>query len=195
VIQAQLFSSPTPLPEGFRYVSGFLSVSEEAQLLDHIRTLPLEEAQYKEWRARRRVLAFGGRYDYTHNELTPAPSIPEFLYPLRAQLAAWGGVAEQRLQHAVIAEYRPETPLGWHRDVPEFEEVFGVSLLGHARMRFRPWPPASGQRATFKIDLEPRSAYMIRDAARWQWQHAVSPTRELRYSITFRTRNPRKRPA
>jgi alkylated DNA repair dioxygenase AlkB len=95
----------------------------------------------------------------------------------------------------VIAEYRPETPLGWHRDVPEFEEVFGVSLLGHARMRFRPWPPASGQRATFRIDLEPRSGYMIRDAARWQWQHAVSPTRELRYSITFRTRNPRKRPA
>jgi hypothetical protein len=61
------------LPEGFRYVSGFLSVSEEAQLLDHIRTLPLEEAQYKEWRARRRVMAFGGRHDYTHNELTPAP--------------------------------------------------------------------------------------------------------------------------
>jgi len=29
----------------------------------------------------------------------------------------------------------------------------------------------------------------MRGAARRQWQHAVSPTRELRYSITFRTRN------
>jgi hypothetical protein len=28
----------------------------------------------------------------------------------------------------------------------------------------------------------------LRDAARWRWQHAVSPTKELRYSITFRTR-------
>jgi alkylated DNA repair dioxygenase AlkB len=192
VIQAQLFSGPPASPAGFRYESGFLSVPEEAQLLGHIRMLPLEEAQYKEWRARRRVMAFGGRYDYTHHELTEAPPIPEFLYSLRAQLAAWGGIAVERMQHAVIAEYRPETPLGWHRDVPEFEDVFGVSLLGHARMRFRPWPPVSGERATFKIDLEPRSAYMIRGAARWQWQHAVSPTRELRYSITFRTRNPRK---
>ena len=65
-------------------------------------------------------------------------------------------------------------------------------------MRFRPWPPAAGQRATWKIDLEPRSAYQIRGAARWQWQHAVSPTPALRYSITFRTRNvhkPRRQPS
>lgn len=89
----------------------------------------------------------------------------------------------------MIAEYRPSTPLGWHRDVPQFEDVLGVSLLGHARLRFRPWPPAPGRRATWKIHLEPRSAYLMRGAARWQWQHAVSPTRELRYSITFRTRN------
>ena len=44
----------------------------------------------------------------------------------------------------------------------------------------------------WKIDLEPRSAYLMRGAARWQWQHALSPTRELRYSITFRTRNAQK---
>jgi len=194
VAQAQWFSNPPASPGGFSYVTGFLSVAQEAQLLEHIAALPLEEAQYKEWRARRRVMAFGGRYDYTRNELTPAPPIPEFLHPLRAQLAAWGGIAEQHMQHAVIAEYRPGTPLGWHRDIPQFEDVFGVSLLGHARMRFRPWPPASGRRTTYKLDLEPRSAYMLRGAARWRWQHAVSPTRELRYSITFRTPNPRKRP-
>ena len=194
MVQAPSFSSLPASPEGFSYVTGFLSVAQEAQLLEHIGALPLEAAQYKEWRARRRVMAFGGRYDYTRNELTPAPPIPEFLYPLRAQLAGWGGIAEQHMRHAVIAEYRPGTPLGWHRDVPEFEDVFGVSLLGHARLRFRPWPPASGQRATYKIDLEPRSAYMLRGAARWRWQHAVSPTRELRYSVTFRTPNPRKHP-
>ena len=193
VTQAQLFPASSEWPAGFSYVPGFLSVTQEAELLDCLRALPFEEAQYKEWRARRRVVAFGGRYDYTRNELTPAPPIPQFLYPLRAQLAGWAGIAEQRMQHAVVAEYRPGTPLGWHRDVPEFEDVFGVSLLGHARLRFRPWPPASGQRATWKIDLEPRSAYLIRGTARWQWQHAVSPTSELRYSITFRTPNVHKR--
>jgi hypothetical protein len=37
------------------------------------------------------------------------------------------------------------------------------------------------------MDLEPRSAYSITGHARWGWQHAISPTKELRYSITFRT--------
>ena len=189
VIQAQLFAASPAGPPGFTYAPQFLRVAEEAQLLEVISTLPFEEAQYKEWRARRRIVSFGGRYDFTHQELTQGPPIAEFLLPLRARLADWAGIPEQRIQHAMIAEYRPSTPLGWHRDVPQFEDVMGVSLLGHARLRFRPWPPASGQRATWKIDLEPRSAYLLRGPARWQWQHAVSPTRELRYSITFRTRN------
>ena len=193
MIQAQLFAAASASPPGFTYAPEFLSLAQEAQLLEIIRALPFEEAQYKEWRARRRIVSFGGRYDFTHQELTQAPPIPEFLAPLRTQLAAWAKIPEQRIQHAVIAEYRPATPLGWHRDVPEFEEVLGVSLLGHARLRFRPWPPATGQRSTWNIDLEPRSAYLLRGAARWQWQHAVSPTRELRYSITFRTRTRRLR--
>jgi alkylated DNA repair dioxygenase AlkB len=189
VTQAQLFAASPAGPPGFAYAPQFLSLAQEAQLLEVIRTLPFEEAQYKEWRARRRIVSFGGRYDFTHQELIQAPPIPEFLLPLRAQVAEWAEIPEQRIQHAMIAEYRPATPLGWHRDVPQFEDVLGVSLLGHARLRFRPWPPADRQRATWKVDLEPRSAYLMRGAARWQWQHAVSPTRELRYSITFRTRN------
>jgi alkylated DNA repair dioxygenase AlkB len=193
VAQAQLFAASPAGPPGFTYTPEFLSVAEEAQLLEVLRTLPFEEAQYKEWRARRRIVSFGGRYDFTHHELTAAPPIPEFLLPLRARLADWAAIPEQRIQHAMIAEYRPSTPLGWHRDVPQFEDVLGVSLLGHARMRFRPFPPSAGQRATWKVDLEPRSAYLMRGAARWQWQHAVSPTRELRYSITFRTRNAQPR--
>ena len=193
MIQAQLFAASPAAPPGFTYGRQFLSVAQEAQLLEVIRTLPFEEAQYKEWRARRRIVSYGGRYDFTQQELTQAPPIPQFLQPLRAQLATWADIPEERIQHAMIAEYRPATPLGWHRDVPQFEDVMGVSLLGHARLRFRPWPPAPGQRATWKIDLEPRSAYLVRGVARWQWQHAVSPTRELRYSITFRTRNAQMR--
>ena len=36
--------------------------------------------------------------------------------------------------------------------------------------------------------IEPRSIYAMQGAARWEWQHAVSATKMLRYSITFRTR-------
>jgi hypothetical protein len=34
--------------------------------------------------------------------------------------------------------------------------------------------------------LQPRSAYLLRDAARWEWQHSVPPVDALRYSVTFR---------
>jgi alkylated DNA repair dioxygenase AlkB len=40
---------------------------------------------------------------------------------------------------------------------------------------------------TAAIDLAPRSAYLTRGAARWRWQHAISPTSALRWSIIFRT--------
>jgi hypothetical protein len=76
VTQAQLFDADRDPPEGFVYIARFMSVAQEAQLLAHIHTLPFEEAQYKEWRARRRIVSFGGRYDYSHNELQAAPPIP-----------------------------------------------------------------------------------------------------------------------
>jgi alkylated DNA repair dioxygenase AlkB len=182
-------ASPSVIRAGWTYCEQFLTLAHEATLLAAIRTLSFQNAQYKEWSARRRIVSFGGRYDFSRNELNPAPPIPPFLYPLRQQVADWSGIAEAKFHHAMIAEYHPGTPLGWHRDVPLFEEVVGISLLGSARLRFRPYPPQPGQRTMFAIDLAPRSAYIMRAAARWEWQHAVSPTRELRYSITFRTRS------
>jgi hypothetical protein len=37
------------------------------------------------------------------------------------------------------------------------------------------------------MDLAPRSAYSMREEARWGWQHSIAPTPMLRYSVTFRT--------
>jgi hypothetical protein len=39
----------------------------------------------------------------------------------------------------------------------------------------------------FALELEPRSAYILRDEARWGWQHSIPPPKELRYSVTLRT--------
>ena len=147
---------------GFRYQTSFLSPAQERLLLEAIRGLPLQEAQYRQWRANRRTVSFGGKYDFTANELMPAEPIPSFLFALRARAAAWSGIEASRFNHALIAEYRAGTQLGWHRDVSDFESVVGVSLAGAARMRFRPHPPRLGQRrAAFAIDLEPRSIYTM----------------------------------
>ncbi|MEO8307640.1 MAG: hypothetical protein ABI616_06325 [Pseudomonadota bacterium] len=66
-----------------------------------------------------------------------------------------------------------------------YDTIVGVSLAGAGRMRLRPYPPAG--RTSRALQLEPRSAYILRGAVRWNWQHAISPTKSLRYSVTFRT--------
>ena len=188
--QAELFGAAAPvLPGGFVYQPEFLSEEEESALLSEIARLPLEQAKYKEYTARRRVAYFGHDYDFSANRLGEAPPIPAFLEPLRAKLARWMGIAPAAFMTALVTEYRPGTPLGWHRDAPEYERVAGVSLGGWARMRLRPYgrnaPPGSDK--PLALELAPRSAYRMQGAARWQWQHSIPATKELRYSITFRT--------
>lgn len=175
------------MPAGLLYEPDFISPGEERALLAGIATVPLEEAKYKSYTARRRTASFGSSYDFDTRALGAAPEVPAFLLALREKIATKIGLPAGRLADALVTEYRPGTPLGWHRDVPEFELIAGVSLAGACRMRFRPYPPKPGAKV-FVLELEPRSLYLLRDEIRWRWQHSVAATRELRYSITFRTR-------
>ena len=174
------------MPEGLLYQEEFLSQEDESDLLAEIRRLPLEEAKYKSFTARRRIAAYGSSYDFETNVLGPAPGIPQFLLPLRTKVSRFLEIEESRLVHALVTEYRPGTELGWHRDIGEFGIVAGISLAGTCRMRFRRYPPEKGAKV-FSLDLAPRSVYVLRDEIRWRWQHSVARTKELRYSITFRT--------
>jgi alkylated DNA repair dioxygenase AlkB len=189
VKQAELFGLTPQLPAGFVYQPDFITRDEEVALLDLIRKLPLQEAKYKEYTAKRRIMSYGASYDFSSNELIPAGPIPLFLHPLRSRIAGWVGVPLSQFTHALIAEYKTGTQLGWHRDVPEFEIVVGVSLGGTCRMRLRPYPPKRGRDPeSLSFNFEPRSAYTMRGEARWRWQHSIPPTKTDRYSITFRTR-------
>jgi alkylated DNA repair dioxygenase AlkB len=184
--QAEIF--PPALPRGLTYREDFITVDEERLLLAEIQRLALKESQYRQYTARRRTVNFGFSYDFTHLQSKPAPPIPDFLTSLRERAAEWARVQPGDFVQALIAEYRPGTPLGWHRDVPDFELVVGISLAGTARLRFRPYPWTPEKKSqVFALELAPRSAYILRDQARWGWQHHVPPTKELRYSITFRT--------
>ena len=117
------------------------------------------------------------------------PLWTQLLADLRRRLDAGEFATAFPGELALVAEYRPGVPLGWHRDVPDYETVVGISLLGTARMRFRRYPPIAPKKAdVLSLELAPRSAYVLRGEARWGWQHSVAPTPGLRYSITFRTR-------
>ena len=185
--QAGLFADAAELPGGLVYQPDFIDAAEERRLIEGIRALDLREARYKEYTAKRRVASFGAGYDFDANELTPAPVLAPFLLPLRARIAQWTALPEEAFGYALVAEYRPGTQLGWHRDVPQFEVVAGISLAGPCTMRFRRFPPCP-RAPVLTLELEPRSAYVLKDEARWGWQHSVAPTPALRYSVTFRTR-------
>jgi alkylated DNA repair dioxygenase AlkB len=141
-LQTSLFpTTNVTFTAGFAYEPEFLSAEEEHALLEHIRALPLANARYKEFSAKRRVVSYGGRYDYDANQLNAADPFPDFLQPLRERVATWTGRAAEEFTHALVAEYAQGVQLGWHRDVPDFERVVGVSLLSACRMRFRRYPP------------------------------------------------------
>ncbi|HYR91187.1 MAG TPA: alpha-ketoglutarate-dependent dioxygenase AlkB [Terriglobia bacterium] len=188
--QGELFGILQRLPAGLVYEPDFITRDEEGALLTETCNLPLREAKYKDYTAKRRIMSYGASYDFSSNELIPAGPIPAFLHALRERIAAWVEIPASRFNHALIAEYKTGTQLGWHRDVPEFEVIVGVSLGGPCRMRLRRYPSKKGRSAeTPSLDLEPRSAYLMRGEARWGWQHSIPPTKTTRYSITFRTQS------
>ncbi len=182
----------TVLPDGWAYRTDFVDDAEAQALLDGIAGLELHAAVYKGYTAKRRVAHFGTSYDFDSNERVSAPPLAGFLAPLRARAAQWIGESPEALVSALVAEYQPGVPLGWHRDVPDFETVVGVSLACPGRMRFRRYPPTAPKKEdVVSLELAPRSAYMLRAEARWAWQHSIAPTPGLRYSITFRTASTR----
>lgn len=174
--------------EGLVYQPEFLSLDEEEELIAIINTLPLHAARYKQYLARRRVMSFGGSYDFDTNRLLLGVELEPRLIGLRDKVARWINVQPQDLVHALVAEYAGGTQLGWHRDVPDFETIVGVSLWGYATLRFRPYPDQPATRKVVQLEVAPRSIYTLAGEARWGWQHSVAPTVELRWSVTFRTR-------
>jgi alkylated DNA repair dioxygenase AlkB len=119
--------------------------------------------------------------------------MPAFLLPVRDRLARWGEVDPDAFEMAVINEYFPGAPIGWHRDAPQYGIVAGVSLLSACRMKFRPYAQPAGRGAgarrttTHEITLEPRSGYLMTGESRNAYEHHIPAVARLRYSITFRT--------
>ena len=190
--QAGLFEAAQTLPHGLLYRAEFLSRKEESALLAAIATLPFREARFQQYFARRRVVHYHAAgdttsYDGNDGETFSSGPLPPFLTGLLQRISSWIDIPTSAFVHALVSEYRPGTPIGWHRDKPVYGTVVGISMHGWGRMRFRPFAQDPDPRDVVALDLEPRSAYVMRGAIRWDWQHSMLPTKELRYSITFRT--------
>jgi alkylated DNA repair dioxygenase AlkB len=180
-----LFDEPQALPQGFIYQLHFISPAEHDVLLEEIRALEFHDVRMHGVVARRRVIQYGWKYAFDGARLSEGPPLPAFLLPVREGAAALASVAAESLSEALITEYQPGAPIGWHRDAPSFGIVVGISLLSACRFRFRRGRGRDSERVT--LTLEPGSAYVLSGSARTEWQHSIPEVDELRYSITFRT--------
>lgn len=179
------FARPEELPAGFLYRNDFLKKDEEAELLRIFGGLEFEAYDYHGYVAKRRVVRYGVSYDINTQRLNEkTPPIPEFLLGIRARAAEIASLPTDELMQAMVSEYSPGTPIGWHRDAPQFGKIIGISLGSVCRLRLKPY---EGSGKILSLQLEPRSIYVLGGLARSGWQHSIPPVEQLRYSITFRT--------
>jgi alkylated DNA repair dioxygenase AlkB len=174
--------APLEEPEGLVYKPELLTLDEERNVLAVLEELRFDPIVMHGVEARRTARHFGLDYDYESRTPMEGEPMPDWLLAVRDRVAELhpGDYAE-----ALVQRYPPGSTIGWHRDAPAFGDVVGLSLLGTARLRFQ---RGKGEaRRIWELVAEPRSGYVLSGPARTSWQHSIPPTKELRYSITFRT--------
>ena len=173
-------------PDGLVYRPDFIGEDEERDVLAVVEAIEFHEVTMRGQTARRTVRHYG----YESWQLTPADPLPAGLEWLRDRCAEAADVRPDELAQTLVSRYPPGATIGWHRDAPMFgAKIVGVSLGSACRMRFQ--RRVGETRQVWELELAPRSLYVLGGAARSAWQHSIPATKELRYSITFRTlRNP-----
>jgi alkylated DNA repair dioxygenase AlkB len=147
--------------------------------------------KYYQFTGKRRTASFGWQYEFGKSEITSAPDMPAFLLPVRTRAGKFFNIEPDSLTQMSIIEYSTGSPIGWHRDIPQFGVVVGISLGAACRMRFRKYDRGrsknSNRAEILSIELQPRSIYLMSGASRETWQHSIPPVKELRYAIMMRT--------
>jgi alkylated DNA repair dioxygenase AlkB len=177
--------APSEEPEGIVYRPELLSVDDEDELVRRMKTLRFDPIVLHGQAAKRTGRHYGLDYDYGSRTPMPGEPVPHWLLPVRAKAAKLAGHDPEELVEILVQRYPPGATIGWHRDAPAFGTVIGVSLGGFSRLRFQ--RGKRDQRRVWEVMLEPRSGYVLSGEARRSWEHSIPPTKELRYSITFRT--------
>jgi alkylated DNA repair dioxygenase AlkB len=160
-------------------------LATQRDLIARVRELPLAPFQFGTFEGKRRVASFGWRYDYGRQRLEAADDLPDWLDPLIAQVEAFDGLPRGAVRQVLCTEYEAGAGIGWHRDKPHFDRVFGLSLGSDCKFRFRRERGDKWERYT--LEAQARSLYLMSGEARHIWEHSIPPVELTRYSITFRT--------
>jgi alkylated DNA repair dioxygenase AlkB len=190
-----LFEVAAEVPDGFIYRENFISEDEEQELIREINKLQLTPFKYYQFTGKRRTVSFGWDYEFGKSDITTAPDIPSFLLPVRTRAGKLFNIDSNSLIQTSIIEYSTGSPIGWHRDIPHFGVVVGLSLGAACRMRFGKYNRGRTKKLNrneiLSIELQPRSIYLMSGASRELWQHSIPPVKELRYAVMMRTLRPK----
>lgn len=174
-----------PLIAGLHYADELISEAEERALVEHLEAADLAPFRFHGWLGNRRTKSFGWRYDFDDASFAPTDPIPEWLQPLRQRAAELTALRAEDFVHVLLARYDAGAGIGWHRDRDVFDQVVGISLNTPATLRFRRRRADGFDRA--RLEVAPRSAYLLSGEVRRDWEHSIAPGDRLRFSITFRT--------
>jgi alkylated DNA repair dioxygenase AlkB len=134
--QADLFTAPNGLLEGFCYRPNVLSPDEEGALVRELANLSFRPFDFHGYLATRQVVSFGYRYDYDGRAVVEASPFPSFLVSLPIKIAAIFDRPAETFRQVLINEYRPGAGSGWHRDKAQFDEVAACRCLPRASCVF-----------------------------------------------------------
>ena len=191
LLMERLFPIEPVIPEGFHYFPDFLTQAEELELIVEIEKIPLSALIFQGFEAKRKIASFGHDWSFEQRTLSKGNDIPAIFKPLIEKIADRLNLKQEDFVEILLTEYPMGSVINWHRDAAPFDTIAGISLLSDCVFRFRPHDKTKqGRSAIIPLPVKRRSLYIIQGVSRTDWQHSISPVKNLRYSITLRTLKP-----
>ena len=175
-------------PPGFFYLNNFITESEEKKLLEGISVIELHNLNFQGFTALRKVQSFGYDYSFDKRSLSKGKDIPGAFNFLIQNVAKLLSIPSDDFAELLVTEYPAGSVINWHRDAPPFDLIAGISLLSDCTFRLKPHDKAKQNRKSIiSFPVKRRSLYIMQGESRSDWQHSISPVKEIRYSVTLRT--------
>jgi alkylated DNA repair dioxygenase AlkB len=188
-----LFPIEPILPAGFSYHENFLTIEEEQRLCKEILKMNLHTFLFQGFEAKRKVASFGYDWSFEKRILSKGKDIPSVFDSLINKVAAYLQIDRNQFAELLVTEYPIGSVINWHRDAPPFDIIAGISLASDCIFKLRPHDKSKqGRGSVISLPVRRRSLYIMQGPARSEWQHSITPVREIRYSITLRTLSHKK---
>jgi len=172
---------------GLRYVTDFIDTTTHDELLAIVSRQPWQDVS-----GQRRMQFYGYKYDYLSRSIKRSGQLPAWARRLATRIHE-DGLMPRTPPQLAVNEYEPGQGIFTHVDAEIFDDVVVISLGSPCVMDFMD----SQSDDSAQLLLEPRSALVLADEARYRWKHGIAARsadewegrtiqRGRRVSLTFR---------